>query len=144
MTQEQQPLSDELVSPFLNLLQALRVICGGDLDKNIILLAVAERTIAHPDFKSLTDSERVSEGDRPFPTLGVNARSIAESTGMPRETVRRKVGALVRAGWIARSEQGLQFTSEGYRALTPAREGLTALAVRFHELLAARESPRAG
>ena len=35
-----------------------------------------------------------------------NAYSLASSTGIPRETVRRKISTLVRKGWISRTERG--------------------------------------
>lgn len=35
-----------------------------------------------------------------------NAYSIAAATGLPRETVRRKIGRLVELGWIERSDNG--------------------------------------
>jgi DNA-binding GntR family transcriptional regulator len=39
--------------------------------------------------------------------LPTNAHSIAQATGIPRQTVRRKVEALVSRGWLIRSENGL-------------------------------------
>lgn len=131
------PLADELVTPFLHLLQSLREAGGGDLEIHIVLLAIAERTIAHPDFRALGDAERLS-ADGPFPTRGVNVRSIADSTGMPRETVRRKVTKLLRVGWIARTPEGLSFTAEGYRVLSPSRAQVEQLALKFHDLVAQR------
>ena len=139
-TSSSPPLSDELVPPFLDLLQTLRSICGGDLEKNIILLAIAERMIAHPDFRALTSEQRVEGRTPPFPTRGVNIRSIADSSGIPRETVRRKVADLLRLGWIAQGSDGLRFSPEGYRALTPAREKLEELARQFHRILVNREA----
>lgn len=128
-------LADDLITPLLRLLQALRAACGGDLEVNIILLAVAERTAAHPDFRNLSDAERMASDGRPFPTLGVNVRSIADSTGMPRETVRRKVSALLHSGWFTQTPQGLTFTAKAYRALAPGREEIVQLALRCHDLV---------
>lgn len=134
------PLADELVSPFLHLLQTLREACGGDLEMNIILLAISERTIAHPDFRNLTTAQRMKPDAPPFPTRGVNIRSIADSTGIPRETVRRKVATLERKGWVARTPDTLHLTAEAYRALTPARDEIVDLAVRFHDIVARRDA----
>ncbi|HEY3949241.1 helix-turn-helix domain-containing protein [Phenylobacterium sp.] len=131
-------LADELVSPTLQLLQALRAACGGDLELNIILLAIAERTIAHPGFRDMSMDERMQPHEQPFPTRGVNIRSIADSTGIPRETVRRKVANLERRGWITRTPDSLHLTPTAYRALTPAREELMSLALKFHDLVAQR------
>ena len=41
-----------------------------------------------------------------------NAFSISEVTGIPRETVRRKIDKLQKKGWIVKSEQGELFISE--------------------------------
>lgn len=50
-----------------------------------------------------------------------NAFSISSSTGIPRETVRRKVSHLIQLGWIARDQKGgLTITSQAVnRCLQP-------------------------
>ena len=133
------PLSDVLASPFLNLLLTLRAVCGGDLELNIIILAIIDRTIGHPEFRALGHAERVSDEDPVFTSLGVNVRGIADSTGIPRETVRRKVRSLIDIGWIAQVDGHLHFTARGYRDLAPARLGLEDLAIRFHALVEERK-----
>ncbi|MFC3077280.1 hypothetical protein ACFODL_04180 [Phenylobacterium terrae] len=138
--EDEAPLADELVTPLLQLLQLLRDAGGGDLEIHIVLLAIAERTIAHPDFRALSEAERLAADAGPFPTRGVNVRSIADSTGMPRETVRRKVAKLLRAGWVARTPEGLSFTGKAYRVLTPARLQVEQLALKFHDLVAQRRT----
>lgn len=40
-----------------------------------------------------------------------NAYSISAATGLPRETVRRKIGRLVELGWIRRQENGHLYLS---------------------------------
>jgi CRP-like cAMP-binding protein len=40
-----------------------------------------------------------------------NAYSIAAATGLPRETVRRKIGRLVELGWIRRQDNGHLYLS---------------------------------
>jgi predicted transcriptional regulator len=35
-----------------------------------------------------------------------NALSISDATGIPRETVRRKVNALIQRGWVSQNERG--------------------------------------
>ena len=79
------PLADQLVVPLLQLLEFLRDAAGGDLEIHIVLLAIAARTVAHPDFRALTQEERATGAAEPFPTRGINIRSIADSTGMPRD-----------------------------------------------------------
>lgn len=55
-----------------------------------------------------------------------NAYSIAAATGLPRETVRRKIARLIELGWISRRENGHLFVT---------REALT----HFGSLLASRQ-----
>lgn len=76
----------------------------GDLDMFLVLAVIGERTysqqhadpsLTYDDFKSGRASEtRVRD---------INLRSIAEFSGIPRETVRRKIAALAERGWIERS-----------------------------------------
>jgi len=134
------PLADELVTPLLHLLQALREVGGGDLDVHIILLSITERTVAHPGFRALSEDERLAQDAGPFPTRGVNARSIAESTRIPRETVRRKIATLKRWGWVVEGPDGLNFTPKAYRVLTPGRAEIVQLALKFHDAVARRRA----
>jgi hypothetical protein len=127
---------DALLKPLLTYLLTAREVAGGDLDLNIILLVVAIRTIEHPDFRAMSDAERL-EATPVFPTLGVNSRSIAESSGIPRETVRRKVADLVKRGWLARRGSNLHFTAKAFAALTPIRAAREQLAVDYYELIRA-------
>jgi len=41
-----------------------------------------------------------------------NAFSISEATGIPRETVRRKIDKLQKKGWIVKSDRGELFITE--------------------------------
>jgi hypothetical protein len=132
------PISDELVPPFLELMQTLRAMCGGDLEKNIIMLAIAERTYRHPDVRGTTHDQRLGSNRTVFPNTGLNALSIAESSGIPRETVRRKVASLIDAGWIGQDGRNLHYTPAGYRAMSPGRDALVQLAVTFSEIVQRR------
>ena len=126
--------SDPLLRPLLSYLLKAREVAGGDLDLNIILLVIAIRAVEHPEFSKLSLSERL-EQVAAFPTLGVNTHSISESSGIPRETVRRKVGELVRKGWIVRNGTNLHFTSKAFAELTSIREAREDLAIRCYELI---------
>ena len=67
--------------------------------------------------------------DRDFcPLRPCNAYSISVATGLPRETVRRKIGRLVELGWIRRRRNGHLYLTR--RALT-----------HFGTLLCTRELP---
>jgi hypothetical protein len=51
----------------------------------------------------------------------INIESVANSTGIPRESVRRKVNELVRAGWIERLDDGgLTILPKAVEQLLPA------------------------
>jgi hypothetical protein len=79
----------------------------GDNDSAMILLAVVAIT-----------GERLTRTDLPEPlcsvatplplgyAAGCNISSIAAATGLNRETTRRKVGALIERGYLARSPEG--------------------------------------
>jgi hypothetical protein len=126
-------LPDLLMKPLLAYLLSAREGAGRDLELNIILLVIAIRTVEDSDFANLS-RERLE--DIPvFPSLGVNILSIAESTGIPRETVRRKVAKLVRDGWIVRRGSALHFTSKGFRETSFVREARERLAVEYYEII---------
>lgn len=142
LVSESYPLvANGLLRPLLDFMVLSREHCGGDADKFLIVLVVALRTTEHRDFAGYTP-EQLSSGEVPvFPGLGTNARSIAASTGIPKETVRRKVADLVDAGWLFREGHNLYFTARAYRALAPVRESLERMAVRYHDIVAALRRP---
>jgi hypothetical protein len=124
-------LPDLLLEPLFSYLLSARE--AGDLDLNIILLVIAIRTVEHPESARMSVQER---GDVPvFPSLGVNINSIAESSGIPRETVRRKVDSLVRIGWVARQGSTLHCTSKCFRETTFLREAFERLAVENFQII---------
>jgi hypothetical protein len=127
-------LPDLLMKSLLAYLLSAHEGVGGDLELHIILLLIGIRTVEHPRFASLSMRERLEETPV-FPSLGVNTRSIADSSGIPRETVRRKVAELVRKGWIVRSGSTLHFTSKGYRENSVVREARERLAIEYYEII---------
>jgi hypothetical protein len=90
----------------------------GDLIECIVLGAVAHQNLAGLIGEAPTSvefAERLVVHGRPRPDelLPTNAHSIALATGIPRETVRRKVAALVERGWLRQDERAnLTCTSE--------------------------------
>jgi hypothetical protein len=107
--------------PLVNYLVVGRSLCR-DLDTLLVLLVIIQRANRHPDFARLDPTELAEGRIGQIPTLAVNLQSIADSTGIPRETVRRKVNDLVRLGWVAREGAMLRFTPKGYCAVAPARD----------------------
>jgi hypothetical protein len=128
-------ISRNLLRPLLNLFSLSREACSGDIDKFLIMLVVAIRTTEHGGFAAYTPAQLIS-GELPvFPTLGTNVRSVAESTGAPKETVRRKVQELVAAGWISRQGNELRFTARAYQDLAQVRIAIEELAVSNFEVV---------
>ncbi len=84
-------IAGSLLEPLFDVLRVAREVCGGDMDKALIILVVAIRTADHPQFATYTRDQLQSGAVPVFPSLGTNLRSIADSLGAPRETVRRKV-----------------------------------------------------
>ena len=83
---------------------------GGDMLLNIVLGEIGSRNVsyffdAEKDAQSsaevLTD---VSEHQRLLRPC--NALSISDATGIPRETVRRKIDMLIKKGWVYKNEKG--------------------------------------
>ena len=80
----------------------------GDLVEILVLDEISLRNVdrffrkggAEVQEKLLDDAERRGQLLQPC-----NVLSIAEATGIPRETVRRKVSQLIDKGWLARDER---------------------------------------
>jgi hypothetical protein len=126
-----------LLGPLLDVLGLSREACGGDMDKFLIMLVVAIRTTAHKDFARYSRDQLLSGEVAVFPSLGVNIQSIADSVGAPKETIRRKVTELVKAGWIERRGNQLYFTASAYRDFEGVRELIGKMAVRHYEVVEA-------
>ena len=129
-------VAKDLIAPLVDLLALARSVFGGDLDKLLIVLVVALRTAEDPKVRAVRLEDVLSGRLKAYPSLRTNVRSIAESTGVPRETVRRKVADLVAAGWIARDGDDLSYTPQASRALSPVRDAMIDGAVRLHGTVA--------
>ncbi|NEX15970.1 MAG: hypothetical protein C1943_04860 [Halochromatium sp.] len=108
---------------FAELLVTLRRHFGGDLDRMLVLAIIGARTLARGRIARMS-YDRFMTLDRPeADTAPINLQSIAEYSGIPRETVRRKVNDLARLGWIIRRDKGYLIASEkAARDLAPATE----------------------
>jgi len=128
-------LANDLLGPLLELLSLSRNACGGDAEKFLIMLVVARRTTEHELFASFPQDELLSGRIPVFPSLGTNISSVAASLGAPKETVRRKVADLVKAGWIVRQGNELRFTSVAYQELAQVRIAIERMAARNFETI---------
>jgi len=85
---------------------ACRRVCDGDLDLFLVLTIIGERTfIARnvPETMSLSDFRGGTV--KTLKPAAINLQSIAEYSGIPRETVRRKIETLIAKGWVARDDR---------------------------------------
>jgi hypothetical protein len=110
------------VDQFTTLLIALRKQFGGDLDRMLVLAVIGSRTLPARRMRQLSYADFEAGLTAERPSL-INTQSIAETTGIPRETVRRKVAALMEAGWVERNEDGSLLVSVRAREeLAPGTE----------------------
>ena len=124
-----------LLSQLLELLVATRTASDGDVESFVIVLTVALRMVDQASFRALSyDQIAGGGGDTPL-SAGTNLRSIAESTGIPRETVRRKVEALDAAGFLVRRDNLVFCAPEAFAAFTPVREEMLKFVVKGHRVV---------
>ena len=126
-------VAKDLFTPLLDVFGVARLASNGDLERTVVLLEVAVRTLQDPrlagvDLPTILSGEMLS-----YPTLSTNMRSIADSSGIPKETVRRKVAALVAEGLILREGNSLSLSTTASPVLTPLREAILKLAARNYE-----------
>jgi hypothetical protein len=123
------------VEGHLGLLCILRSVLGNDLDKVIILAVIGQqvlRGLVPADESSAALIASLTDGMALDTRVLTNIESIATATGIPRESVRRKVGELVAAGWIERLETGgLMICAPAVAALQPATDHTTAFLDRL-------------
>ena len=70
-----------------------------------VALASIGRFLRNDDLTALIENRGPLPEDAHHP---VSARAIAEATGLPRETVRRKIAALVASGHLAQDSRGVR------------------------------------
>lgn len=89
-------------------LRAIYQAFEGDLTLALVLGELSMRNVEsvfppHAPVHRLTEQARVGRIETGRRLRPCNALSIAEVTGIPRETVRRKLGKLLELGWIERT-----------------------------------------
>ena len=129
-------LARDFLAPLIEVLNVGRTTSDGDLDKLLIVLVVAMRTAEDKRVLDIELEDVLSGEVETYPSLSTNVRSIADSTGIPKESVRRKVAALVEAGWIHRDGNNLSLAPYASRRLTAFREQMFQLSLRYHQLIA--------
>ena len=129
-------VAKDLFTPLLEVFGAARSAFDGDVEKAVVLLEVAVRTMQDPSLSHLDLKAVLSGTIENYPSLSTNMRSIADSSGIPKETVRRKVAALVEDGLILRHGNSLSLSTKATPAMTPIRDALLRLAARNYETVA--------
>jgi CRP-like cAMP-binding protein len=93
----------------------------GELERFLVLLVIATRSL-----NAVRQLGQPQTGDPPSALVPrVNVRSIADSTGIPRETVRRKVQELLASGVAVRSGHLIGLSQSGWSKIAP---GLASMA----------------
>ncbi|WP_159089224.1 hypothetical protein [Tateyamaria sp. Alg231-49] len=92
---------------FTRLLVQLRARFDGDLDLMLVLAVIGDRTRPEEWTPELLTYRQMTHGGgdehRQYP---INIQSVSEYSGIPRETVRRKVAVLQSKGWVTRGTDG--------------------------------------
>jgi DNA-binding MarR family transcriptional regulator len=91
---------------FCELLVKLRREFNGDLDRMLVLAIIGSRHLARDRITHLSYDQIVSGKKPEKAPYPINVQSIADYSGIPRETVRRKVRDLEQLGWIEKSDKG--------------------------------------
>jgi hypothetical protein len=109
------------VGSLTKFLIACRKSFDGDIDMFLVLAVIGDRTFSQRHADPEMDYEGFrSEGSDRTPALDINLRSIADFSGIPRETVRRKINQLVKLGWVRKQRDGaLHATSKAKKDLEP-------------------------
>ena len=85
----------------------------GDLDLFLVLCVIGDRTFSAAyvppgmDFGTW-NSNRASQ----VRTIEINVQSVSDYSGIPRETVRRKLQILLEKGWVERDERGFVIATD--------------------------------
>jgi hypothetical protein len=129
---------------FCELLVTLRRQFGGDLDRMLVLAVIGSRTLSQGRIDGMC-YDRFMESERADEPAPINLQSIADYSGIPRETVRRKLHDLERAGWITRGDKGyLVATAKAAEDLEPATQAtmryLLAVVGAWREAISDQES----
>lgn len=106
-----------------------RQVCDGDLDLFLVMTIIGERTFTArnaPDNMSHSDFLEGSVSN--LEPAAINLQSIADYSGIPRETVRRKIETLIEKGWVERNERKFVTATDKAKA---SLAGLTASTLRY-------------
>jgi predicted transcriptional regulator len=92
------------VEGFLRLMVELRRVFGNDLDKVIILSAIGQQLLLDARLPARTYDQWIDTPLVEGRERVTNIDALARATGIPRESVRRKVNELIADGLVVRNE----------------------------------------
>lgn len=108
---------------------ACRRVCDGDLDLFLVLTIIGERTFSARNAPAAMSHDAFLSGTvRDVEPEAINLQSIADYSGIPRETVRRKIETLIEKGWVERDSR--RFVTATDQANASLRD-LTASTLRY-------------
>lgn len=113
------------IDALCELLIVLRQQFYGDLDLMLILAIISSRAIParNSHTSNMSYAQFINDDNKDRADHPINIQSIAECSGIPRETVRRKVNMLKKLKLIQRDAQGmLEVTDNATKTLKPATE----------------------
>jgi hypothetical protein len=117
------------VSSLTRFLIECRHTFDGDLDMLLVLAVIGDRTFSHRRANPALDFDAFQSREKEqTPPEDINVRSIADFSGIPRETVRRKVAQLLEKGWVTRNDDGFITAS---RQANTELEPLTRTSIRY-------------
>lgn len=106
-----------------------RNACDGDLDLFLVLTIIGERTFTARNAPDAMSHDEFLKGTvRDIEPAAINLQSIADFSGIPRETVRRKIDILIGKGWVERDAR--KFVTATDKA-NESLYGLTASTLRY-------------
>lgn len=132
------------VEALCELLIVLRQQFSGDLDLMLILAIISSRALPTRQSSNMTYSQFIRDDSKKRADQPINIQSVAECSGIARETVRRKVHQLKDLGFIERDANGmLKITSKAMSKLAPATEASLQYLITLSSSAAAQqqESP---
>jgi hypothetical protein len=101
----------------------------GDLDLFLIMAVIGDRTFsARRAPGDITYAEWQGASMPVAPPEDINIQSIADYSGIPRETVRRKLQCLIAREWVSRDDNGFVVATMKSK---DDLEALTAVAIRY-------------
>ena len=101
------PKAFAAIELFLDLTHVARSLLPGDIETTLIWFSITEATLRPLMLDDAVPATRKLLKKPASADLGTISRvAIADRTGLPRETVRRKINALIKAGPVAEERPG--------------------------------------